>query len=177
MRGLEGAAARRSEAERSAQDDAPYAIDARVTYQCAVRTVDLAGNETSASAPVTVQCASAFVGFRFSIQPNTTFGTATLAYAVTPGALVRARIYTATGRLVREISCTAAASGQGSLASGGRDSAPRVLSRCRGALAGHRRGQRGVLRRERARTGAHRWVLAHAGGYASTSPKARPTAT
>jgi hypothetical protein len=28
----EGAAARRSEAERPTQDDAPYAIDARVTY-------------------------------------------------------------------------------------------------------------------------------------------------
>ena len=66
-------------------------------------------------------------GLRFSIQPNPTFGTATLAYAVTPGALVRARIYTATGRLVREISCTAAASGRGSLAWGGRDSVNRPV--------------------------------------------------
>jgi hypothetical protein len=66
-------------------------------------------------------------GLRFSIHPNPTFGAATLAYAVAPGALVRARIYTATGRLVREISCTAAASGQGSLAWGGRDSVNRPV--------------------------------------------------
>jgi len=66
-------------------------------------------------------------GLQLSIQPNPTFGSATLAYGVTPGALVRARIYTATGRLVREISCTAAESGEGSLAWDGRDSVNRPV--------------------------------------------------
>ncbi len=95
-------------------------IDARATYHYAVSAVDLVGNESAVSGPVTVQC-SAFAEFRLSILPNPSFGSATLAYAAAPGALVRARIYTATGRLVREISCTVSASGQGSLAWDGRD--------------------------------------------------------
>jgi hypothetical protein len=66
-------------------------------------------------------------GLRFSIQPNPTLGSATLAYAATPGALVRARIYTATGRLVREISRAAAQSGEGSLEWDGRDSLNRPV--------------------------------------------------
>ena len=66
-------------------------------------------------------------GLQFSIRPNPTFGSATLAYAVAPGAVVRARIYTATGRLVREISRTAAESGEGSLAWDGRDSVNRPV--------------------------------------------------
>ena len=64
---------------------------------------------------------------RFSIQPNPTFGSATLAYAATPGTMVRARIYTATGRLVREISRAVAESGEGSLAWDGRDSVNRPV--------------------------------------------------
>ena len=66
-------------------------------------------------------------GLQFSIWPNPTFGSATLEYAVAPGAVVRARIYTATGRLVREISRTAAESGEGSLAWDGRDSVNRPV--------------------------------------------------
>ena len=66
-------------------------------------------------------------GLQFSIRPNPTFGSATLAYAATSGGLVRARIYTATGRLVREISRSAAESGEGSLAWDGRDSANRPV--------------------------------------------------
>ena len=66
-------------------------------------------------------------GLRFSIQPNPTFGSATLAYAATPGTMVRARIYTATGRLVREISRAVAESGEGSLAWDGRDSVNRPV--------------------------------------------------
>jgi hypothetical protein len=76
---------------------------------------------------VTVRCGSGFADFRLSIQPNPSFGSATLAYAAAPGALIHVRIYTATGRLVREISCTAAASGEGSLAWDGRDSVNRPV--------------------------------------------------
>lgn len=66
-------------------------------------------------------------GLRLSIQPNPTFGRATLTYAATPGTVIRARIYTATGRLVREISRAAAESGEGSLAWDGRDSVNRPV--------------------------------------------------
>jgi len=101
-------------------------IDTHTTYQYAVSAVDLVGNESAASAPVTVQC-SAFAEFRLSVLPNPSFGSATLAYSAAPGALVHVRIYTATGRLVREISSTAAASGEGSLAWDGRDSVNRPV--------------------------------------------------
>ena len=96
-------------------------IDADTTYEYAVSAVDLVGNESAPSSPVTVRCSSGFAEFRLSILPNPSFGSATLAYAAAPGALIHVRIYTATGRLVREISCTAAASGEGSLAWDGRD--------------------------------------------------------
>ncbi len=96
-------------------------IDARTTYQYAVSAVDLVGNESAPSASVTVQGDSGFETFRLSILPNPSFGSATLAYAAAPGARVHVRIYTTTGRLVREISCTAAASGEGSLTWDGRD--------------------------------------------------------
>jgi len=102
-------------------------IDARTTYQYAVSAVDLVGNESAVSAPVTIQCDSGLVEFRLSIQPNPSFGSATLAYAAAPGAVAHVRIYTATGRLVREISGTAAASGEGSLAWDGRDSVNRPV--------------------------------------------------
>ncbi len=68
-----------------------------------------------------------FPGLQLSIQPNPTFGSTTLVYAGTRGALVRARIYTATGRLVRDLSRTGAESGEGRLAWDGRDSANRPV--------------------------------------------------
>ena len=104
-------------------------VDGHATYHYAVSAVDLAWNESAPSAPVTVQYGPSSAGLRLSIQPNPTFGSATLAYAAIPGVTVRARIYTATGRLVREISRTAAGSGEGSLAWDGRDSANMPVAR------------------------------------------------
>jgi hypothetical protein len=102
-------------------------VDGRGTCQYAVSAVDLAGNEGDLSEAVIVRLDVEPGGLRLSIHPNPTFEAATLAYTATPGALVRARIYTATGRLVREITRTAAGSGDGLLVWDGRDSVNRPV--------------------------------------------------
>lgn len=96
-------------------------VEEHGTYLYVVSAVDLAGNESSLSDVVVVRVGVELDGLRLSIRPNPTFGSATLAYAAAPGALIHARIYTATGRLVHEASCTAADSGEGSVAWNGRD--------------------------------------------------------
>ncbi|MFH1689251.1 MAG: fibronectin type III domain-containing protein [Candidatus Eisenbacteria bacterium] len=90
-------------------------------YLYAVSAVDHAGNESPVSEAVTVRLDEEFGGLRLTIRPNPTFESATLAYVATPGAPVSARVYSASGRLVREITRTADASGQGSLVWDGRD--------------------------------------------------------
>ena len=96
-------------------------IGEQTLYQYAVSAVDLAGNESAVSEMVTVRLDGEYGGLRFTIRPNPTFENATLAYVAAPGAPVRARIYSAGGRLVREIARTADSSGRGSLVWDGRD--------------------------------------------------------
>ena len=106
-------------------------LDAEISehgvYLYVVSAVDLAGNESAVSDAVTVRFGGRLGGLQLSIWPNPTISSAMLAYAAEPGVLVRARVYTATGRLVREISCTASESGEGSLAWDGRDSVNRPV--------------------------------------------------
>ncbi len=87
----------------------------------AVSAVDNAGNESDVSEAVTVRFDEQFGGLRLAIRPNPTFESATLAYAAAAGARVSARIYSTGGRLVREMTRTADASGQGSFVWDGRD--------------------------------------------------------
>jgi hypothetical protein len=96
-------------------------VGEQTLYHYAVSAVDHAGNESTVSEAVTVRLDEEYGGLQLTIRPNPTFESATLAYSAAPGASVRARIYSASGRLVREIARTADVSGQGSLVWDGRD--------------------------------------------------------